>query len=219
MRSPGSPTARTSPQHVTGAIGRAQRSGQGMAVVYLDLDDFKVVNDTLGHAVGDRLLVEVARPATRHACGSATLPRASAATSSTSCSRAWPTRSTPTTSSERILERPVRAVPARPRTRSGSGLRLGIAGLGDADLTAEDLQRHADAALYEAKADGKSRQAWFDPAMGARAWARLELEHGLRRALEQGEIELAYQPRRRPARPASSAASRPWRAGGTRSAA
>nr|MBA2299897.1 EAL domain-containing protein [Chloroflexota bacterium] len=59
---------------------------------------------------------------------------------------------------------------------------------------AEDVQRHADAALYEAKADGKSRRAWFDPAMGARAWARLDLEHGLRRALEQGEIELAYQP-------------------------
>jgi EAL domain-containing protein (putative c-di-GMP-specific phosphodiesterase class I) len=70
----------------------------------------------------------------------------------------------------------------------------GIAGLDGADLTEEDLQRNADAALYEAKADGKSRQAWFDPAMGARASARLALENGLRLALERGQIRLAYQP-------------------------
>jgi predicted signal transduction protein with EAL and GGDEF domain len=70
----------------------------------------------------------------------------------------------------------------------------GIAGLDDPELTAEDLQRHADAALYAAKAEGKSRLAWFDPEMSARASTRLELETGLRRAVTRGEIELAYQP-------------------------
>jgi diguanylate cyclase (GGDEF)-like protein/PAS domain S-box-containing protein len=179
-------------EQVTSAIARARRSGLGMAVVYLDLDDFKVVNDTLGHGVGDHLLVEVGRrlQATLRATDLAArvggdefnvlLEALDDTTSADDVVRRL----------LEVLSEPYRLDSHEVRIRATAG----IAGLAEADLTAEDLQRQADAALYEAKADGKSRMAWFDSAMGARAWARLDLEHGLRRALEQGEIELAYQP-------------------------
>ncbi|HEV2724125.1 MAG TPA: bifunctional diguanylate cyclase/phosphodiesterase, partial [Thermoleophilaceae bacterium] len=71
---------------------------------------------------------------------------------------------------------------------------LGIAPSGDAGETPAELLRGADAAMYFAKAAGRSRHAVFDPAMGIRAVKRLELEHSLRRAIEREELRLVYQP-------------------------
>jgi diguanylate cyclase (GGDEF)-like protein/PAS domain S-box-containing protein len=179
-------------EQVTSAMARARRSGNGMAVVYLDLDDFKVINDTLGHGVGDRVLVEVGR----RLLSTVRADDLAARVGGDEFNVLLEGLVDMTVADDvvrRILEvlsEPYRVDAHEVRIRASAG----IAGLDDADQTAEDLQRHADAALYEAKADGKARQAWFDPAMGARVWARLEMEHGLRRALEQGEIELAYQP-------------------------
>ena len=179
-------------EQVTSAIARARRSGQGMAVVYLDLDDFKVVNDTFGHGVGDRLLKEVARRLLVTLRASDLAARmggdefnilleglAGAAAADEVVRRLL-----------EILSEPYKLGAHDVRIRATAG----IAGLDDTDLTAEDLQRHADAALYAAKADGKSRMAWFDPEMSARATIRLGVETGLRQALARGEIELAYQP-------------------------
>ena len=179
-------------EHVTSAIARARRSGHGVAVVYLDLDDFKVINDTLGHGVGDRVLVEVGR----RLLSTVRADDLAARVGGDEFNVLLEGLADMTAADDvvrrilDVLSEPYRVDAHEVRIRASAG----IAGLDDADQTAEDLQRHADAALYEAKADGKSRQAWFDPAMGARVWARLEMEHGLRRALEQGEIELAYQP-------------------------
>ena len=179
-------------EQVTAAIARARRSGQGMVVVYLDLDDFKVVNDTFGHGVGDRLLVEVARRlrATIRATDLA------ARVGGDEFNVLLEGLADETAADD--LVRRLLVVLSEPYRFEGDEVRIrataGIAGMGSVDYTVEDLQRNADAALYEAKANGKSRQAWFDPAMGARAAARVEIENGLRRALEHGEIEIAYQP-------------------------
>jgi diguanylate cyclase (GGDEF)-like protein/PAS domain S-box-containing protein len=177
---------------VTAAIARARRSGQGMAVVYLDLDEFKIVNDTLGHAVGDRLLIEVADRLRATLRGGDTAARVGGDEFNVlleALSETWAADDVVRRLLE-VLSEPYHLDAHEVRIRASAG----IAGLDAADLTAEDLQHHADAALYEAKANGKSRQAWFDPALGERARARLDIEQGLRRALELGELGVAYQP-------------------------
>lgn len=179
-------------EQVTAAIARAHRSGQGMVVVYLDLDDFKVVNDTFGHGVGDRLLVEVARRL-RATVRAGDLAARVGGDEFNLLLEGLADESAADDMVRRLL-----VVLSEPYEFEGHEARIrataGIAALGSADYTVADLQRNADAALYEAKAEGKSRQAWFDPAMGARASARLEIENGLRRALERAEVEVAYQP-------------------------
>ena len=179
-------------EQVTAAIARARRSGQGMVVVYLDLDDFKIVNDTFGHGVGDRLLVEVARRL-RETIRASDLAARVGGDEFNLLLEGFTDEIAADDMVRRllvVLSEPYRLENDEVRIRATAG----IAGLGSADYAVEDLQRNADAALYEAKAEGKSRQAWFDPAMGARASARVEIENGLRRALELGEIEVAYQP-------------------------
>jgi diguanylate cyclase (GGDEF)-like protein/PAS domain S-box-containing protein len=179
-------------EQVTAAIARARRTGQGMVVVYLDLDDFKVVNDTFGHGVGDRLLVEVARRL-RATIRANDLAARVGGDEFNLLLEGFNDEIAADDMVRRLL-----VVLSEPYRLENDDVRIrgtaGIAGLGGGDYTVEDLQRNADAALYEAKAEGKSRQAWFDPAMGARATARVEIENGLRRALELGEIEVAYQP-------------------------
>ena len=179
-------------EQVTAAIARARRSGQGMVVVYLDLDDFKIVNDTFGHGVGDRLLVEVARRL-RATIRASDLAARVGGDEFNLLLEGFNDEIAADDMVRRLL-----VVLSEPYQFENDDVRIrataGIAGLGGADYTVVDLQRNADAALYEAKAEGKSRQAWFDPAMGARASARVEIENGLRRALELGEIEVAYQP-------------------------
>jgi len=179
-------------EQVTAAIARARRSGQGMVVVYLDLDDFKVVNDTFGHGVGDRLLVEVARRI-RVTLRASDLAARVGGDEFNLLMEGFADEIAADDMVRRLL-----VVLSEPYRLENDELRIrataGIAGLGGADYTVQDLQRNADAALYEAKADGKSRQAWFDPAMGARVSARIDIENGLRRALDVGEIEVAYQP-------------------------
>jgi diguanylate cyclase (GGDEF)-like protein/PAS domain S-box-containing protein len=179
-------------EQVTAAIARARRSGQGMVVVYLDLDDFKVINDTFGHGVGDRLLVEVARRLRATVRASDLAARVGGDEFNLLLEGL-----TDEIAADDMVRR-LLGVLSEPYRLGNDDVRIrataGIAGLGGADYTVEDLQRNADAALYEAKAEGKSRQAWFDPAMGARASARVEIENGLRGALELGEIEVAYQP-------------------------
>ncbi len=179
-------------EQVTAAIARSRRSGQGMVVVYLDLDDFKIVNDTFGHGVGDRLLVEVARRL-RATIRASDLAARVGGDEFNLLLEGFNDETAADDMVRRLL-----VVLSEPYQFENDDVRIrataGIAGLGDADYTVVDLQRNADAALYEAKAEGKSRQAWFDPAMGARASARVEIENGLRRALELREIEVAYQP-------------------------
>jgi diguanylate cyclase (GGDEF)-like protein/PAS domain S-box-containing protein len=177
---------------VDAAMGRARRAGHGLAVVYIDLDDFKVVNDTLGHVAGDRLLVEVGR----RLRASLRLGDTAARVGGDEFNLVLEGLDDPSLAGDvvgRLLE-----VLSEPYRLEDLDIRItataGITTLHDPATTAEDLQGQADAALYEAKLDGKARLAWYDPSMSERAWERLDIEHGLRRAIDNDELEVAYQP-------------------------
>jgi diguanylate cyclase (GGDEF)-like protein len=168
------------------ALERAERSGSEVAVLFLDLDRFKTVNDSLGHAAGDDLLCTVAeRVATcmRSADTAARLGGDEFAvlledlTSSTEAVRV----------AERIVEalRAPIAVAGREIFVSTS---IGIA------TGAGDLLRQADVAMYRAKAEGKGRFAIYEAGMQAEVLERLDIEGALQRAVERGELELHYQP-------------------------
>ena len=154
-------------------------------VLFLDLDDFKVVNDTLGHAAGDRLLAAVAERI-ESASAATTWRPGSAATSSRSC---WRTRmgSPGHAVAKRIIEALQVPFPV-PGQEIVVGASIGIAVARDISEHADELLRNADVAMYTAKAGGKRRVAVFDPTMHAAIVARHALsaelgpEHRPRRA-------------------------------------
>lgn len=165
-----------------------------MALFFLDLDGFKVVNDSLGHAFGDRLLSSVAQRLQHAVRPGDTVGRfggdefvllIDAVTSPESTLRF----------AERILEHVCRPIVLDGREfvlTTSIGITLITPAAVDQD--AADLLRQADIALYQAKAMGKGRAVLFEPAMNERAVARLELETDLRRAMERDEFVVHYQP-------------------------
>jgi diguanylate cyclase (GGDEF)-like protein/PAS domain S-box-containing protein len=179
-------------EQVDAAIGRARRAEKGLAVVYLDLDDFKVVNDTLGHIAGDRLLVEVGRRLRSVLRVGDTAARVGGDEFNVLL-EGLDDEIVASDVVQRLLE-----ALSEPYRLEGMDIRItataGITILGESVATAEELQRQADAALYEGKLDGKAGMAWYDASMSERAWARLEIEHGLQQAIENHELVVAYQP-------------------------
>jgi diguanylate cyclase (GGDEF)-like protein len=174
------------------ALARAQRSSVNVAVLFLDLDRFKVVNDSLGHEAGDRLLVDVANRLRGVVRPGDTVARFGGDEFTILCD----------VRGERdavlIAERVAAAVEA-PFTLDDNEAflttSLGIAlTTGRVDARAEALIRDADAAMYRAKERGKSRYELFDSAMRASAVDRLEIENALHRALDRGEFRVFYQP-------------------------
>jgi diguanylate cyclase (GGDEF)-like protein/PAS domain S-box-containing protein len=179
-------------EHLERALQRRRRRGSSIAVLFLDLDDFKVVNDSLGHRAGDRLLIEVA-----HRLSSAIRAGDIAARQGgdefTVLLESVAGVADAADSAERLA-----AELRRPIELDGRsivvGVSVGIALSSGRDTGADDLLAHADAAMYAAKGDGKARHAVFDPTMRARARSRLETEAELRQAIASGAFELAYQP-------------------------
>ncbi len=175
------------------ALARAQRSSLGIAVLFLDLDRFKVVNDSLGHDAGDRLLVDVAYRLRGVVRPGDTVARFGGDEFTILCDDVGGERD-----AVLIAERVAAAVGA-PFTLDDNEAflttSLGIAlTTGREDSRAEALIRDADAAMYRAKERGKSRYELFDSAMRARAVDRLEIENALHRALDRGEFRVFYQP-------------------------
>ncbi len=179
------------------------RHGQGyrFAVLFVDLDRFKIVNDSLGHAAGDRLLTIIAE---RLQNCIRKLPGESAPTERTMIARLGGDEFTivlEDMSSDReaieLAERLQRELSERcyfDGHEMSTTLSIGIVIGSPVYATADDLLRDADTAMYCAKAAGKARYAIFDPAMHDRARARLELENGLRNAVARNELLLHYQP-------------------------
>jgi diguanylate cyclase (GGDEF)-like protein/PAS domain S-box-containing protein len=175
------------------ALERARRREGEVAVLFVDLDDFQVVNDSLGHEVGDQVLLAVAERLENYMLAEDMLARFGGDEFAVLLDNV----STPGDASrvaERIGEALREPFVLRGRERfvtTSVGISLG----GRGGERPGDLLRNADLAMYQAKARGRNRHAMFEPGMGERVLQRLELEGELRRALERKEFRLHYQPK------------------------
>jgi diguanylate cyclase (GGDEF)-like protein/PAS domain S-box-containing protein len=182
------------------AIETARDKGGLFAVLFLDLDRFKLINDSLGHAAGDELLVEVA-----HRLRSSIRCPDSCANGNGPCVVARfagdefailltgiQQRNDAVVVAERILQHLASPFQVADRQMFAT-VSIGIALSSDAS-TPEDLLRNADTAMYHAKTQGRARADVFDDRMRERALARLEIETELRKAIEAGQLVLFYQP-------------------------
>jgi diguanylate cyclase (GGDEF)-like protein/PAS domain S-box-containing protein len=168
------------------------RRQEGVAVLFLDLDRFKEVNDTLGHPVGDELLKAVAGRLRGCVRGSDTLARLGGDEFAiVQIGAAQPTDATALAT--RIIE-----LMSEPYDLNGhqlmTGASIGIAIAPNDGTDPDQLLKNADLALYRAKSEGRSTYRFFEPAMDARMQARRALETDLHKALANGEFELYYQP-------------------------
>jgi len=175
------------------AVTEAQRSGGRVGVIFLDLDRFKMVNDSLGHSVGDRLLGAVAARLSAVLPPGAMLARFGG-DEFTLLLEALPGPEEASGVSERIL-----AALAAPFELIDQefyvGASIGISLFPEDGSDAATLIRNADAALYRVKDRGRNGYAFYQAEMNAGALSRLALEAQLRHALERGEFALHFQPR------------------------
>lgn len=165
--------------------------GGAMAVLCVDLDNFKTVNDRLGHAAGDRLLRWVAARLKEHVGEHDTVARLGGDEFAVLLSGPQPQ------SAEALARRLVETIVHPAPIDSSSvhtGVSVGIAVAPDHGLDCDELMRCADLALYRAKARGRGTWQLFEPAMEAEARSRHALEHDMRAALEGGEFQLVFQP-------------------------
>ena len=173
------------------ALARMERTGSHLAVMFIDLDDFKTVNDSLGHGEGDRLLQRVATTIVRCLRPSDTAARLGGDEFAVLVEDV-PSRDTITALAERVLEslRPSVRLDTKSINSAGS---IGIA-FDEAGITSEQLLRNADIAMYRAKSLGKNRYEVYRDEMHALVLARIELEDELRTAIFAGDLLAHYQP-------------------------
>lgn len=172
-------------------LQRARRRQGALAILCLDLDDFKSVNDTLGHPTGDKLLQELAKRLRRVAGKRATVARLGGDEFAIIQTGHQPDDAI------RLAER-IAAAMAKPLDCDGQLLNactsIGIAVAPTDAENANDLMKCADLALYRAKAEGRGCYALFEPAMNRKILERRTIENDLRRALGNQEFVLHYQP-------------------------
>ena len=187
----GLPNRRLLMDRIGQALARSERDGSGVAVALLDLDRFKLINDSRGHSEGDRVLVAVAdrlRGAVRGADTVARFGGDEFVVVQEGVTSGW--------AAARFGERLGEAVSGPLPLEGGEvflSASLGVA-VGGAGDSAEALLRDADSAMYTAKDRGRARVELFDASTRARAENLLATEAALRRALERGELVVLYQP-------------------------
>ncbi len=177
-------------QRIDAAVTALDARSPGVAVLLLDLDGFKSVNDSFGHAVGDELLLAVARRL--RSC----LRDGDIAARLGGDEFALLLERIDSTETVAVGRRVLEALSAPFSLRRGQVVVTASVGVVHAaeQLSGHDLLRDADVAMYKAKADGKNRLVVFEPSMHERVVTRLRLESELRTAVERGEFELYYQP-------------------------
>jgi diguanylate cyclase (GGDEF)-like protein/PAS domain S-box-containing protein len=181
------------------AIETTRQQGALFAVLFIDLDQFKMVNDSLGHAAGDELLIDVAgRLRTSIRSGSRLGGPAQSIAARIGgdefaillCHIVH--ESDASIVASRILERLTEPFQFEGRSMFVSAS-IGIA-LSSSGDTAEELLRNADTAMYRAKTNGKARYEFFNEGMRERIVTRFEVENGLRKAIEEQQFVVHYQP-------------------------
>jgi diguanylate cyclase (GGDEF)-like protein/PAS domain S-box-containing protein len=174
------------------ACRRAQREAHPFAVLFLDLDRFKLVNDSFGHRVGDELLVAVAR-----AIQGCLRPGDTAARIGGDEFAILLEDVPAAEDAERVAQR-LRDAVSVPRSLSDhevyTSASIGMVLSSQSDHDSEALLQNADLAMYHAKAAGRARYETFDRTMHEEAVERLQMETDLRHALARGELHLNYQP-------------------------
>lgn len=173
-------------------IERARVSGMPLVLLFIDLDGFKTINDTLGHAVGDALLKEIAqrlRVTIRRSDTAVRMGGDEFFVIAPEIARIEDAAA--------LAEKILLAIGA-PIDHQGEKLvvcgSIGIAVFPSNGEDADFLVRAADNAMYEAKSRGRNRYCFYAPEMAARAHERMTIEQGLRRALDNGHLEVHYQP-------------------------
>jgi len=174
------------------ALDLGSPPGAGVAMLFLDLDRFKLVNDSLGHEAGDRLLRATADRLAEAIRPTDTLARFAGDEFAVLCEDVTSVEDAVGVAARLIacLEKPVALGSSEVVISASVGVALPRGGKSSADL----LLRDADTAMYLAKDLGRGRVEIFDEKLRERAVRRLETESGLRRALERSELRLAYQP-------------------------
>jgi diguanylate cyclase (GGDEF)-like protein/PAS domain S-box-containing protein len=178
--------------HVERALAGSRRRRRKVAVLFLDLDNFKVVNDSLGHRAGDRLLVEIGRRLSASVRAIDVAARLGGDEFTVLLDRVRGVEEAKA-SAERLAVELGKPIELDGRSFVVA-VSIGIALASGPEMAADDLLAHADAAMYEAKAQGRARHAVFDPSMRIRATRRLEMERELRTAIDEEQFELHYQP-------------------------
>ncbi len=175
------------------ALERARRSGTQLAVMFLDFDNFKQINDTRGHAVGDRLLAALGDRLSTLLRPMDTVARFGG--------DEFTFLFEDLTSEREVVLIADRICQAACPPINVDGIELavtvsvGIAMVADPTVAAETVIREADAAMYRAKERGRSRFELFNEDSRQRAVARIELEAAIRQAVERGQLRLQYRPR------------------------
>jgi diguanylate cyclase (GGDEF)-like protein/PAS domain S-box-containing protein len=175
------------------AMALAHRHRRQLAMLFLDVDRFKYINDTLGHVIGDRLLQSIAQQLLSCVRASDTVSRQGGDEFVILLSEVTHAQDA-TVCADKILEmiRSPHRVDEHDLHVTAS---IGIVTYPDDGTDAETLMKHADFAMYHAKDSGRDNRQFFKPDLNMRALERRSLENGLRYALEREELTLHYQPK------------------------
>jgi diguanylate cyclase (GGDEF)-like protein len=179
-------------EHLTALLARCETDGGGLAVLFVDLDKFKEVNDTYGHAAGDLVIVGCAERMARQLRANDILARFGGdefAIIQTNVKTAH--------DAELLAARLIQAI--RPAFQIGEaeayvGASIGVALAPDNATNAAELMRLADIAMYRAKNEGRNRACFFEQRMDDTLRLRKTIEDDLRHAIARNELELHYQP-------------------------
>lgn len=191
------PNRRLLLDRITHALASAHRHGQHGALLFLDLDGFKQLNDTLGHEVGDKLLVATAQRLRDNVRASDTVARLGGDEFVVMLEELAGDGPSAARQARRVGEK-IRSALAQPYPLQGqevrSGASIGVAIFDGQEQSPDALLRHADLAMYRAKSGGRNRLSFFDPQMQAALAERGAREAALRLAIARDELRLAFQP-------------------------
>jgi diguanylate cyclase (GGDEF)-like protein len=188
----GLPNRKALVRHLDQSLAACARTGQGLAVLYVDLDGFKQVNDSLGHAVGDELLVLASQRIRACLRPEDVVARLGGDEFVVVCPNVYDSMVVPAIAA-RIGSQLAAPFPIGEHDAVVSAS-IGLAMTSDGTASAENLLRQADLAMYEAKVGGKARTAIFDESMQKVVDTRFSVRNALGRAITQRELRVLYQP-------------------------